>query len=255
MSTTEQRFRDGTGQRYLQNGKTRCQSVSKTKLKQIRLDKDDPSLSSDDVWPDAQCTWPATEGTFVCTLHGGKSPNVRKQSIADWMPYDLRQKVESLSVNKDAILNRDREIEQLLARNAQLWEEMDDLVISAEGYQTVGEALKTLRAGDVGSAIRLLEIALNDEKTRRESMIEIRENVKLVDKLTLTVFNIRKELKMLATVDQIRNLLESLYVGFRRIAVEFIPDSTMQNEAIHQFAGLIRHAANAKHVIEITDGS
>lgn len=253
MSVTEDRFRDGTGERYLANGKQRCQAVSKTKLKQLRIKYNDPTLRSEDVWPEAQCSWPCEPGSFACSLHGGKSTNIQRSSVEDLWPIDLRERLDIINSNKEVLLNRDREIGQLVARNSQLYESLDDLVLGIEAYQAVAEARKLLLAGEVIEAGFLLDIALRDARTEREVMAEVRENIKLLDKLTTTVFNIRKDLKLLATIDQVKNLLEGIYKGFEHIAKKYIPDSD-RNQAIFEFANLIRELANARHVASLDDG-
>lgn len=254
MSTTEERFRDNTGERYLKNGKVRCQACSKTKIKQLRIEREDPSLRPDDLWPDAQCTWPAIEGTLNCELHGGRSTNTTKRTLAEWMPLDLREKIQALEQNKDQLFNRDNEIAQLIARNAQLYETLDDLVLGVEGYTALIEAKKHLASGDVAAAMTLLTIVLRDSRTEREVHAEMRENIKLIDKLTITQFNIRKDLKLMATIDQVRNLLHGMYQAFERIAIEFIPDEKHRSRAIFQYATHMRELANARHITEITNG-
>lgn len=255
MGDQEQRFRDGTGERYMKNGKVRCHGSSKTKIKQLRIKYNDPTLRAADLWPECQCAWPAVEGTFGCSLHGGDSPNANKRSVSDWMPIDLREKLEILETNQDAIFNRDSELKQLVARNAQLYESMEDLVLGIEAYQAIAEARKNLSAGDVGAAMTLLNIALEDARTEREVMSEIRENIKLLDKLTNTQFMIRKELKLMATVEQVKSLLEGLYRGFEKLAQDYIPDDGVRVKAVQQFAAMLRQQANARHVSAgLTDG-
>lgn len=254
MGIAEERYRDGTGERELKNGKRRCHAVSKTKVKLLRIERNDPTLRADDCWPDAQCAWPAEDGTYLCSLHGGKSLNIIKQSMAEYMPYDLQEKLKIFESNKDQLFNRDHEVGQLLAINAQLYASMDDLIIGEEGYMTIAEARKKLLAGEVVQAGVLLDIALRDVRTEREVRNEIRENIKLIDKLTITQFNIRKELKLMATVDQIKNLLEGIYKGFEKIVLVYIPDDRERSKAVHEFAGLIRELANARHVSELGNG-
>lgn len=254
MSTTEQRFKEAEGQRYLGNGKVRCQGCSKTKVKMLRIQYGDPTLRPDDLWPEAQCSWPAVEGTFACELHGGKSPNAVKKTPDEWLPFDLREKIEVIRENKDVLFNRDNEIAQLVARNAQLHESMDELVLGVEAYSTLVEAKKALDNSDITAAKFLLGIALQDMRTEREVQAELRENIKLIDKLTITQFNIRKDLKLMATIDQVRNLLHGMYQAFERIAIEFIPDEKLRSKAIFQYATHMRELANARHITEITNG-
>lgn len=254
MGDLELRFRNATGERYLKNGKVRCQGSSKLKIKQLRIKYGDPELTKEDLWPECQCTWAAEEGTFGCHLHNGGNLNNNKKVLADWMPIDLREKLQILEANKDQIFNRDNEIAQLIARNAQLYESMDELVLGEEAYSAVAEARKSLASGDAAAAALALDIALRDVRTEREVMQEMRENIKLIDKMTITQFNIRKDLKLMATIDQVKGLLEGMYRGFESIASEYIPDDKMRAKAVYQFATLIRDLANARHVTTLGDG-
>lgn len=251
MGEEEKRFREGLGQRYMVNGKVRCHGCSKTKLKLLRAERNDPTLEAADLWPEAQCSQPAVEGTFGCSFHGGKSKNANKKAISDWLPYDLKEKLSILESNKDALFNRDNEIAQLLSRNAQLYESLDDLVLGEEAYQTVAEAKKALIAADVGTALRLLDIALKDVRTEKEVMIEVRENIKLLNTLTLNQFTIREKLRVLATMDQVKNLIDGIYRGFEKVVSIYIPDDKVRSKAVYEFADMIRNMANARHTAEL----
>src|SRR3990167_3912087 len=203
MSVSEKRYRDGLGVRFLQDGVTvRCQGVSKAKLRQLRFTRNEPDLTSDDVWPQEQCIKAAEPGKLLCTFHGGRTPNSGKRKISDFMPLDLREKYEIFEKNPD-IINRYIELAQLQARNASLFEQYEDLVLGQEAYETVAEARRLLARGDVVDAGQLLDIALRDAKTETEIWDELRKNMDLVDKLTRTQFAIEKELKTMATREQV----------------------------------------------------
>lgn len=249
MSVSERRFREGAGQRYLASdpNRIRCHGVSKTRLREARIKAGDPTLASDDVWPAAQCPKAAVEGTYLCNLHGGKSITIRKSTVAESMPVDLYEKFLQYEQNRSQLVNRINEIGQLLARNAQLYESLEDLVLGEEAYYAIGEARDALLNGDVQRGLLLIGMALEGYRTEKEVWDEVRKNTQLVDKLTTTQFNIEKELKLMTTMDQMKNLLDGLYRGTERILAEALPDNENRSMVMKAFSDLIRNLANARH--------
>lgn len=245
---SEQRYRDGLGHRFLQNGVTvRCQGVSKTKIRQLRITRNDPDLTSDDVWPEAQCIKSAEPDKLLCKFHGGRTPNEGKRRISDFMPLDLREKYEIFEKNPD-IINRYIELAQLQARNASLFEQYEDLVLGEEAYETVTEARRLLARGDVVDAGHLLDIALQDAKSEREIWDELRKNMDLVDKLTRTQFSIEKELKTLATREQVTALMNGLFDAVVKAVEANVGDKDIANRILVQFGGAARQLANLSSV-------
>lgn len=249
MSVSEKRFREGLGQRYMVSApnRIRCQSVSKTKLREERVKQGNPNLQSDDVWPNCQCTQAAIEGTYLCKFHGGKSITIQKQTVAESMPVDLYEKFKQFEQNRSQLANRLNEIGQLLARNAQLFESLEDLVIGEEGYYAIGEARDALRNGDMVRSSLLIDMALEGYRKEKEVWDEMRKNTQLINQLTNTQFNIEKELKLMTTLDQMKNLLDGLYRGTERILAEAVPDNTERGRIMAAFSDLIRNLANARH--------
>lgn len=247
MSISEQRFREARGKQYQKDGVTvRCQGVAKAYLRKTRIEQQDPTITSEDVWPDGQCKKDAVPGTFLCLYHGGRSPTIEKQSVADYMPIDLQQKYRNFEGNFDAILNRQHEIKQLLARNAQLYEELDELVLGVEAYEAVAEAKRLLDAGKIVEASVLLRIALEDGKTERETWTEMRANNTLIDKLTKTHFEMAKDLKLMATVDQVKHLLEKVYRSITTVITKYVPDVAMREAMIREITIELRDGANIR---------
>lgn len=256
-NVTERRFREGKGVRYMKGdpNQVRCHGCSKRRLREMRIEQNNPDLTSDEAWPDAQCHKPAVEGTFVCSIHGGDKANIHKHSIGDFMPIDLREKLEIFQSNGYELYNRSSEIAQLKARNAQLYEEMDDLIIGPEGYALISDARKALSKGDVANAAVMLEMALRDNSRDNYIRAEIRENTKIIDKLTITHFNIAKELKLMTPLDQMRSFLDGLYRGAQIIAEEFLLDSNDQEQYMRKFGQLLRSLANVRQGIGMLDDS
>lgn len=249
MSVSERRYREGKGQRTLASdpNRIRCHGVSKTKLREARIKAGDPSLMSEDVWPEAQCPKAAVDGTYLCGLHGGKSITIHKTSVAESMPVDLYDKFRQFEQNRSQLVNRINEIGQLLARNAQLYESLEDLVIGEEGYYAITEARDAIVAGDIARAGLLLSMAIEGYKTEKEVWDEVRKNTQIIDKLTTTQFNIEKELKLMTTIDQMKNLLDGLYRGAERILAEAIPDLDKRAKVMASFGELIKNLANVRH--------
>lgn len=254
-SVSERRFREGRGVRYMKGdpNRTRCQGCSKAQLRQMRLDLHNPDLTSEEAWPDAQCHKPAVEGTFLCRIHGGGKEGIHKHNMSDFMPLDLREKLETFQSNGYELYNRSSEIGHLKARNAQLYEELDDLIIGPEGYALISDARKALSKGDVAHAALLLEMALRDNSRDNYIRAELRENTKIIDKLTTTHFNIAKELKTMTPLDQMRSFLDGLYRGAQLIAEEFLPEPVAQEQFMRKFGGLIRGLANVRQGIGLLD--
>lgn len=210
ISVSEKRFLEGRGEKYLKNGEPRCQGVSKTKLRMARLQQQNPNLTSEDVWPEGQCHQPAVEGTYLCAWHGGKTPSIRKRAIYEYMPVELQEKYLALH-DTATLMDRSRELAELSARKAQLYEQLDELVMAEEGYQTVSEAKTAISSGDVVKAGFLLDAILMNPRTENSIHAEIREIDKLIDKITSTQFGMLKDLKEMATTDQVASMKEEFF--------------------------------------------
>jgi len=218
ISVSERRFLDGRGEKYLKNGEIRCQGVSKTKLRYYRLEKQDPTLTSDDVWPDAQCTHPAVDGTYLCTFHGGKSPNIKKRELYEFMPPELQEKYLALKDVND-LMDRSRELNELTARKAELYQMLDELVLANEAYQTVHEAKMAIQSGNGVKAGILLETILMNPRSETSIHAEIREIDKLLESITRTHFGILKDMKEMATTDQVSAMKEKFF-SIVKIAID-----------------------------------
>lgn len=213
MNLTERRFHEGLGERYMKGDPTtvRCQATSKTKLRKFREERGNPDLTSDDLWPEAQCGWPAVNGTYACDLHNGKSKEVatRKTSVFEYMPVDLRAIAESF-VNNPELFSRYTEIIQMMTRTAQLF---DDLKygLGAEGFwESIQDGLKQISEGDIVSGSELIGDALHRSQNEHEIWDEIRENAVIIDKLTRTQFSIEKDLQTMATREQLFAMVGNL---------------------------------------------
>lgn len=247
LGVLERRFREGRGETYLKNdpNKIRCQACSKGKLKTLRLIRKNPDLTCDDVWPEAQCVKAAEPGTYGCILHGGRRKG-DQVGMLDFIPSDFRHKAEIFQANSAELLNRTHEIAYLKARNAELFESSEDLVVGEEGWLAVKEALDKLRSGEVLLAQTMLEIALRDSRSEREIWFEMRENDKLIDKLTNTHFSILEKLKLMTTMDQMRQLLEGIYRVAEIIFERYIEVPELRAQAMRDLADGIRNLTNTK---------
>jgi hypothetical protein len=218
ISVSEQRYLDGKGERFLSNGEIRCQGVSKTKLRLARLEQGNPKLTSDDVWPNCQCPKAAVEGTYLCGFHGGKTPSIKKRAMWEYMPIALQEKYLALQDTSE-LMNLSRELNELDARKAELYESLEELVLGEEGYQTVYEAKKAIDSGDVVRAGFLLQTVLMNPRSETSIHNEIKEVIKLKEKVTNTYFGMLKDMKEMATTDQVSSMKEEFF-NVVKIAIE-----------------------------------
>jgi hypothetical protein len=218
VSTSERRFIEGKGQKYLKNSEVRCQAVSKTKLRLARLQQGNPSLTSDDVWPEAQCTHAAEENAYLCKYHGGRTPSVKRREVWEYMPPELQEKYLSLQ-NTSELMNLSRELNELDARKAELYESLEELVLGQEAYEVVYEAKKALETGNVVKAGALLQVILMNPRSEVSVHNEIKEVIKLKDKVTSTYFSMLKDMKEMATTDQVASMKEEFF-NIVKIAID-----------------------------------
>lgn len=254
MSKSEKRWQEGLGERYLKidPNRVRCQGVSKSKLRMIRIREGEPTLDSDSVWPEGQCSRAAEEGTFLCTLHGGRSPNIAKKRITDFMPVDLKEKFEVFENNPD-LISRYVEMAQLQARNAQLYEQMDELVLGEDGWETVTEGVKLIERGEVAQGCTLIRIALGDTKKETESWREIRANNAQIAQLHTIQITTEEKLKTMATMDQVKAIVNGAFQSLRYILENNLEDRNQVGRILMLWAADLRQIVGAKRVGGLLD--
>lgn len=241
-SITERRFRENTGERYMKDGLTiRCQAVSKSKLRKWREDYNDPEATPDDTWPETQCGKSAEEGHFACKYHGGETPRYKKppRSVLDVLPADLAAKMEMVMQNPDYI-SRKEDILLLKVRQLQLLEELEDDVGGEEAWGMVAEGLVELRKGNEFIGQGLIEDALEMSKNQREIWEEIYKGTDVIKNLTNTQVKTAKELRLMATNEQIHNLMANIYETLMEQAKIYINDPEKREQFLRSFVGHFR---------------
>lgn len=213
MTITEQRFRDASGERFLKNGNLRCQAVSKTRVRQWRLEHDDWTTPTEDLWPECQCARPALPGVFTCHYHGGRTPrrgDEAPRNIFDVMPVDLREKLQAL-MNSHEYISRREDILLIKARQWQLLEELSQSAGSEVAWEIVADALHLMRQMEYGQATALLEQAVDCVKREEEIWEEIYKTENVIKDLTNTEMRTAKELRLMVTADQVMALMNNIY--------------------------------------------
>lgn len=241
MTKSERRWREGKGERYLSDGITiRCQSVTKTHLKKTREETGDPEISSDDVWPEGQCSKSAELGTYLCELHGGKTPNSAQHPIAMFLPADLAEKMEVLSQNPD-YLNRRTEIDLLEGRNAQLYSRLSGgRVLNTQIQNELKEIDFLIRANELVKALTKLKEVLDTTYDERAIYAEIRENMNLMKGMTTTQVATAKELKTMATADSVTSSFINLFNTIQRAVGKYIKEADIAELFLLEIAGDIK---------------
>lgn len=250
LGTLEKRFRDGTGQRYLRDGVTiRCQAVSKGNLRRIRVETGNLELTSDEAWPEGQCEKAAQVGLFGCVFHAGsKALAVSGSNISSSiLPIDLREKIEILKQNPDYI-SREAQIWEILGMNAQLYERIEDLSTGPATLDRVLDGLVMIENGKIDLGVKLIREIIVSEVGQRETRDEIRTNTNLLAQLTKVQVSTAKELKTMATTDQVMALVEGLVDDFIQIVKDVVGDKTIADRLVDRFVRAVKLRLNARIV-------
>jgi len=245
-SITEQRFREGSGVRYLVNGEMRCHAMAKNKLRKYREEFNDYVSPKEDLWPECQCTRGAEPGAFACRWHGGQTPKKNgsgPRSLLEVIPVDLADKLKTLLQNPQ-YLNRREDIVLIQARVWQLMEELSEVAGSDEAWSTVNEARVALMRGEEEESLKLLELALKDKGRSKEIWDEVRKNTLLIKELTNTQVRTAKDLKQMATTEQVMALVTSLYEIVDNGANKYIDDPTARSNFRRDLSTAISRYAN-----------
>ena len=262
MVVTEQRFREGSGHQYLRDGITpRCHAVSKTNLRRLRVERGDLNLTSEDVWPEGQCIQAAEPGAYACRFHGGATLAIeRRDNIAShgMIPLDMHEKIKILQQNPDYI-SREMQIWEVLAMNAQLYEKMEELGGGPDSFEKILVGLAMVEGGRIADGIKGIREIVLSEKAQRELRDELRTNMSLLKELTKVQVSTAKELKTMATTDQVMNMVEGIVDDFISIVKEVIGEKVVADRLVDRFVRAVRLRLNTKVVnpleVEVIDGS
>lgn len=211
-SEPERRFKEGSGERYLRDGRMRCHAIAKSRLREWREEFNDTESPAEVSWPETQCRGAAVEGFYVCKWHGGSTPRVVNppRSILDVLPDDMAAKYAVLMQNPDYI-SRKEDILLFKARQWQLLEELEKQHGGEEAWGMVAEGLNEIKLGNQVTGIGLLEDALESTHNIKEIWKEQRENEAVIKDLTNTQVKTAKELKSMATYDQVMNMMINVF--------------------------------------------
>lgn len=265
LTKSEIRFREGLGEKYQRDRITiRCQAVSKNSLRKLRIERGDLELTSDEVWPEGQCVRSAEPGTYLCKYHGGSTVAIEKRgnyAMMGALPVDMQEKIKILQQNPDYI-NREMQIWEVLAMNAQLYERMDEEAGGGgpDTFERILDGLQMIEGGNIPAGITGIRKAVLSEKGQRELRDEIRINMNLLKELTKVQVSTAKELKTMATTDQVMALVEGVVDDFITIVKDVVGDKTIADRLIDRFVRAVRLRLNARivntpDVTEVVDGS
>ena len=240
MSITEKRFVDGTGERYCADGRIRCQAVAKGRLRKWREEFGDDETPAEDTWPETQCNRAAEEGYYVCKWHGGKSKSKKApKTIYDTMPKDLAAKLQVLYDNPDYISRRE-DILLIKARQWELLEKLDDELPGDEAWGMVEDGLHKINLGEDLSGKYLIEQALLSVKKQKDVWNEIYKSQNILKDLTNTQVKTAKELRLMASQEQVMHMIASIYEIMLEKADQFIDDPTQREKYIESVARDVR---------------
>lgn len=229
----EERFTEGSGERYMKDGRIRCHGMARSRVRAWREEHQDWDTPTDDLWPEMQCHMAAEEGFFVCRLHGGKTPTTvaPPRTMIDAMPVDLANKFRVIMENPDYI-SRKEQIVLAQARQWELLEELKQTAGSEEAWGMVHEAYVLLKKGEDIQAKLMLEDALDHTKRHREVWEEVYRTDKVLVDLTNTQVKTAKEMRQMATTEQILRLMQGIENVVIAAGKQYIKDEKQRNEFI-----------------------
>jgi len=226
-----QRFYDNSGVQFMKNGEVRCQATSAAGTRRIREERDDWDSPKESFWPDNQCPVIAVEGTFLCRYHGGTRQERYKEagSYLDAFPTDMALKMKTLEENADYI-SRANDIMLMEARMMQLGERLRSGEDTAEAWGDVADALAALNRGDFMVAKELLERSLGYHDVEKATWREIHKTEKTLAMLTNTQTKTAKELRLMASFEQVSRLMATIYDVIQNAADKYITDGRQRTE-------------------------
>lgn len=245
IPVTEQRFRDGTGEQYTADGRIRCQALSKGRIRRWREEFDDYTTPSEDLWPECQCNRSAEYGAFACKWHGGLTPkkSAPPRSVIDVLPSELAVKMHAL-IQDPQYLSRHSDIALMQTRVWELLEELQEVSGSEESWGNVTEALVSIKRGNDAEALLFLEKALEDNNRKKEIWEEIRKTELVVKELTNTQVKTAKELRQMATTEQVMSVVLSLYDIVATGAKKYIHDSSDRATFLNELGRAVQRYVN-----------
>lgn len=244
LTTTERRFREGSGVLYLADGTVRCQAQSKGKLRAWRQTHNDTTTPNDDIWPECQCPYGAVPGMFACHLHGGETPSPTKStSLFEAMPVDLGNKLKLLLENPDYMSSRE-DILVFKARQWELMEELGELAGSAATWELVKQAHKALKNGELALAESLLNDALTTHQDHQHVWDEYYRAQDAIKDMRNTEVKVVKEMRLMATVDQVAAMIQGIYAVLIMGAERYIDDTRSQSDFLRYVAGELGRLTN-----------
>lgn len=245
MTKTERRFREGLGIKYMADGqRARCQAQSKNQLREWRVVHQDWITANDDIWPDCQCVRAAVPGTYACTLHGGLTPAKDKpQSLLDVIPIDLSDKFKTIMENPEYLSNRN-DIMLMILRQWDLIEQLGNQAGSKDDWDKVQEVDRLLKRGELVKASSLLQNALDSHKNKKDVWDEIYKVENVVKDLRSAETKIAKDLKLMASADQVERLMDRVFTVLMRGIEKYVTDSSEQVRFIQYIVGELSNLVN-----------
>lgn len=222
MSITEERFREGSGEKFTATGNVRCQALSVSQINKWREEFDDYTTPIEALWPECQCIHSAVEGYYVCRFHGGRAVKAKPRKITDVVPIDMREKLEII-LDNPMLISRHEDIALVQARIWQLMEELEG-ERGEEAWGYVSEALTELNRGNDARSRSLMIDALKHKENRKDILNEFYKAENVLKDLTRTQVSTMKDLQAMATVEQVSSLVNSMIQIIIEGADKYIED-------------------------------
>jgi hypothetical protein len=230
----------------MSDGETvRCHAVSKTKLNAIRAREGNPGLQADDVWPEGQCERSAVPGKLLCGGrggHGGNSTSVPTFDPLEFMPVDVREKLQFL-IRNPTILSRRFEIAQLVARYLALYERLTkNEALGKSSLEHIREGLEDIHNGEIVVGAGKISEALELRENEKETYAEIYQTMALLKDMTGTEIKSIKEMRGMITLEQFIAAMDGVAGDLVEALEKYVPDERIRDNV----AGFVERRINRR---------
>jgi len=235
-SLGKRRFMAGTGVRFLDDGRVRCQAVRRSVSKRMR--RENPELKTKDLWPEYQCRLPARNGYYVCRWHGAGweggpgpgRPDIVTKKKTDYIKGDLADKYKTFVEDPD-LYDMRHTASLMQARNAELLENLSEGALShPKKVESLRKGLQYIQAGDTVLGAKIIEEVIDSVDNERLAWDEIRKNNTVFKDVTNAEINRVKEMRLALNSEQVFSLIERLADLFVKAVTEQVdlPKDTQQ---------------------------
>lgn len=248
----KKRFLAGTGTRYMKSGKVRCHGVARHKIRTIRERENNPDLTPDECWPEAQCGLSALRGHYLCNHHltnpGGRKVADQAHDVFRFLKGDIADKYR-IAVNDPELFDQRKNVALLSARNAELFEDINAAGLSMRGrVDALHKVMSLIDKGEVTQARTELGYVLDALTKDTRGWDEIRKNMTAIKDLSNAEMTRQKEMRQSITTIQAVAMMEKFTSRILAAVEKYVEDDFILEGIYKEVVNAGRDAAGTPRI-------